>query len=295
MMKRLVFVHGRSQEKKNSAALKAQWIAAFSKGLAKSGLQLPISEKEIKFPYYGQTLYDLIANASADKVAEIVVRGAANDRESKVFVENILNDVLKKAGISEAQVAKIAGGNVRERGLQNKKWVLGLFRAIDKYMPFASGASIALITNDVYQYLRNPGLRDAIEEGVRGALSDQTPMIIVGHSLGSVVCYNMLRRDGKRAGWQVPLLLTLGSPLGISMIRDSLAPIRAPEGVRSWVNAFDPADAVALHALDKLHFKVSPPIENLRHVRNGTDNRHGIAGYLDDKIVAKRIYDALTT
>lgn len=295
MTKRLVLVHGRSQEKKDSIALKQDWIGAFKRGLAKSGLQLPIAETDIKFPYYGQTLFDLVSDVAPDQVAAVVVRGAAQDRARAVFLEAALKAVLDKAGVTEAQVAALAGGDVVERGLQNKKWVLALLRAIDTYVPHASGASIALITNDVYQYLRDPGLGGTIDEGVRAAMTDQTPMVVVGHSLGTVVCYNVLRRDGRKAGWQVPLLLTLGSPLGIGTIRDSLVPIRSPECVRSWVNAFDPADAVALYALDKAHFKVNPAIENLAHVQNGTDNRHGITGYLDDKIVARRIHDALTT
>jgi hypothetical protein len=288
-------VHGRSQEKEDALALKQKWIGAFKKGLAKSGLQVPIAESDIKFPYYGQTLYDLVSDVAPDKVAEIVVKGAGEDRAQAAFLESVLNAVLDKAGITEAQVESLVGGDVVEKGLQNKGWVLGLLRAIDRFVPGASGASIALVTSDVYQYLRNPGLRDTIEDGVLQALTNETPMVVVGHSLGTVVCYNMLRRDGRKSGWQVPLLMTLGSPLGIGAIRDSLAPIRSPESVKSWVNAYDPSDAVALYALDKTYFKVTPAIENLAHVHNSTDNRHGISGYLDDQIVARRIYDALTT
>jgi hypothetical protein len=294
MKRRLVFVHGRSQQKKDASGLKQEWIGAFKKGLAKSGLQLPISESDIKFPYYGQTLYDLVSDVAPDKVAEVVVKGAGQDRAQAVFLESVLKAVLDKAGVTEAQVAAEAGGDVIERGLQNKGWVLGLMRAIDRFLPGASGTTIALVTSDVYQYLRNPGLRDTIEEGVLKAFTNETQMVVVGHSLGTVVCYNMLRRDGRRSGWQVPLLMTLGSPLGIGAIRDSLAPIRSPESVKSWVNAYDPSDAVSLYALDKTYFKVAPPIENLAHVHNSTDNRHGISGYLDDEIVARRIYDALT-
>lgn len=40
--------------------------------------------------------------------------------------------------------------------------------------------------------------------------------------------------------------------------------------------------------LDPAH----PDIENKMDVHNRTSNRHGIAGYLDDKEVARRIYDA---
>ena len=52
---------------------------------------------------------------------------------------------------------------------------------------------------------------------------------------------------------------------------------------------------VALHPLDTATFNITPSIENKTDVDNQTDNRHGIAGYLDDATVAKRIRDALAT
>ena len=59
----LVLIHGRAQEHKDAVALKCEWLEALRAGLAKSGLALPLSEGDIKFPYYGQTLYDLVSDA----------------------------------------------------------------------------------------------------------------------------------------------------------------------------------------------------------------------------------------
>jgi hypothetical protein len=50
---------------------------------------------------------------------------------------------------------------------------------------------------------------------------------------------------------------------------------------------------VALYPLDRANFLVTPEIENYAEVKNSTDNRHGIVGYLDDARVAKRLLDAL--
>jgi len=51
----------------------------------------------------------------------------------------------------------------------------------------------------------------------------------------------------------------------------------------------------ALHPLDSVNFNISPSIENKTDVNNHTDNRHGIAGYLDDATVAIQIRNALAT
>ena len=56
----------------------------------------------------------------------------------------------------------------------------------------------------------------------------------------------------------------------------------------------DERDVVALYPLDQSGFPIMPAIENKTDVDNDTENQHGISGYLEDKAVAKRIYDALT-
>jgi hypothetical protein len=38
----------------------------------------------------------------------------------------------------------------------------------------------------------------------------------------------------------------------------------------------------------------NPEIENYAAVKNSTNNRHGIAGYLDDPQAAQRLLDALS-
>ncbi|RTZ48109.1 hypothetical protein EKL30_03905 [Candidimonas sp. SYP-B2681] len=57
-------------------------------------------------------------------------------------------------------------------------------------------------------------------------------------------------------------------------------------------------DVIALYPLDDRHFPLGPAdpsTENKRDVRKKKENRHGISGYLDDKEIAKRIYDALVS
>jgi len=294
MTRQLILVHGRSQENKNAKALKGEWIASLKKGLAKRKRTLPIPETDIRFPYYGQTLYDLVRNVPADQVADVIVKGS-KDETRRAFTEAVLDDVRKKHGITDKKVLEIAGGNVVEKGIQNKKWVLAILRAIDRHVPGSSGASVAIATNDVYQYVRNPGVRDTIDRGVRAALSADKANVVVAHSLGTIVTYALFTREGNAAKWQVPFFMTLGSPLGITMIKNSLKPIKRPGVVGEWVNALDVTDVVALYPLDKGHFNVKPAIDNLMHVRNETSNHHGISGYLEDEIVAGRIYEALTS
>lgn len=292
-MKQLVFIHGRAQENKDAVALKGEWIAAFREGLAKSQLQLPIPEDAIRFPYYGDTLYDLVSNKPPDQVAEIIVKGDNADEDERAFMRSVIQEVKQKAGISDAELAEIAGQEIVAKGPLNWEWLQAVLKAIDRHVPFASGTSIALATYDVYQYLNNSGIRDEIEQGVRQAMQPNTPTVVVSHSLGTVVSYNLLRREGKANRWLVPIHVTLGSPLAVTEIKKRLAPNKHPECVGKWFNAMDERDVVALYPLDTRNFPITPLIENKTDVQNQTQNRHGINGYLNDKEVAKRIYDAL--
>ena len=288
---RIVFIHGRAQEHKDSIALKAEWLEALRNGLAKSHLELPLAEDRLKFPYYGQTLFDLVSNAAA--VADVVVRGTESaSKDEQRFQHAVLEEIQRELGISDAQVDAALPGDVRQRGPANWEWVQGILAAID-HVPGVSAASIALVTRDVYQYLKNPSVRKKIDDGVLQAMLPGVPTVVVSHSLGTVVAYNLLKREGAARGWVVPLFVTLGSPLGVTAIRQAISPIEHPSCAASWFNAMDERDVVALYPLTPERFDVTPAIVNKTDVRNHTDNRHGIDGYLDDAEVARRIHAAL--
>lgn len=296
MTRQLVFIHGRAQENRNAVESKGEWIAALKIGLDANGLELPITEDAIRFPYYGQTLYDLTRGRPVEEIAEVIVRGdPANENDPEaMFVRSVLLEIKEKHGITDEQVAQVAGTNINERGVLNWKWVQNVLRAIDTHVPGASSASVSLATRDVYLYLKNPGFQHVIDVGTKKAITPGIETVVVSHSLGTVVAYNILRRDGKDMGWKVPLFITLGSPLAVGVIKSSLAPIKYPSCVSAWYNAMDSRDVVSLYPLHDQHFRVAPSIINKTNVNNNTENRHGISGYLSDPDVAKQIYVALT-
>jgi hypothetical protein len=280
--------------------LKAEWIGALQKGLAKSGLSLPIKEADVRFPYYGDSLYEMDEGTTPNEAAEVVVRGKSADEAEKRFILAVVEEARTRAGITDEQLAEVGGSEVIRRGPQHWEWVQTILKAIDRFVPKGSGASIALFTHDVYVYLRNSSIRQQIDDGVAKAMAPNVESIVVSHSLGTVVAYNLLRQARQFRGWNVPLFVTLGSPLAVTEIRKtvkSFAPTRCPECVLRWFNAMDERDVVALYPLDPKSFPLDPDkpaIENKRDVDNWTENHHGIVGYLDDKGVAKQIYDALT-
>ena len=290
MSRQLAFVHGRAQQHKDPATLKQSWINAWRQGLAKSGLAIPIDESAIHFPYYGDTLAALVKGGPAP---DVIVMGSEPPPEEQAFIAAVLEEARQEQKISDDEVLAHADTDTIEKGPMNWRWVRAIAKALDAHMPGASGATLSLVTFDVYHYLKNPGVRDAIEEGVRSAMSSKYETVVVSHSLGTVVTYNLLRREGESRGWKVPLHVTLGSPLAVTAIREALQPIKSLGCVHAWLNAMDPNDFVALYPLAPPRFDVQPTIENKTDVDNHTGNQHGIAGYLDDQVVARRIHDVL--
>lgn len=307
-MKQLVFVHGRSQEDHDAAALKKRWMDAWAVGLQKSGLQIPVPPEAIRFPYYGNTLRDLVEGKSIEQAARVIVKGAEADSEAAAFLREMLEEYVARNRISETDIRLQMGpeGTVTTMGPQNWGWVQAVLRTLDTRTG-SGGALIAAATNDVYQYLTNSACRKHIEDGVERALdlgveaadgSAQplpagTESVVVSHSLGTIVAYTLLQRRSKANVGKVPLLVTLGSPLGIRAVRSKLKPISHPSCVGKWFNAMDPNDVVALYPLDARNFGIDPEIENKTDVVNHTSNQHSIHGYLDDPVVAKRIHDAV--
>lgn len=297
----IVFIHGIKQEGKDPDQLKAEWIEYLNQGLAGNDPPLPpIDPEAIRFPYYGDTLKQLAEGRAFADIPDVLLRGDLQISEpARRFLFDVLEEIRIAEGFADDAISDMTGVQVAELGPENWRWVRAILQRLDEN-PQISAKAIALIFYSVFQYLTNGVVRARIDAGVAQAFTSGKPTIVVGHSLGSIVAYTLLLREGQRRNLNVPLLITLGSPLAINAIRErapDLANVggnRIPECVRSWLNGMDPTDVVALRPLTPEYFRLSVPgtsIDNIE-IDNRTSNHHGIGGYLNDPRVAKRIYDA---
>lgn len=285
----LIFIHGRSQGGKNPDELRGIWQASLDKGLEAAGLRMPPGVA-VRFPFYGDKLDDLVGQVNSPLVADVATRGGPMDGIEPQFRYDLLDEIRKGMGISEDQVLAELPSGPQERGAQNWRWVHAILRVLDK-TPLGV-EMIDRFTRDVYVYLCYPAVAKQLHDMVTPHIQ-AGPCVVVGHSLGSIVGYNSLHLC---PGSKVSRYVTVGSPLGLQSIKGKLAtPLSMPACTRSWFNARDPNDVVALHPLDAKRFGITPAISNKDDVKNHTDNQHSIEGYLDDPVVASQIYDALTS
>jgi hypothetical protein len=286
-IKRLLFVHGRAQGGFNPVDLKATWMATLQRGAQKLGRTVP--DVDVAFPFYGKVLDDY-ANAAEIPLTVEGARGGTSDEQLQEIQREFAEGAQAKGLVTTEQIDSEFTGQTGDRGPLNWAWVQATLRAVDKYGGNTGNKTLETFTRDVYLYTTRAGVRDDIDRIVSSMLTEE-PTLVVGHSLGSVVAYSVLRRDTRNL--KVPLYVTVGCPLAVRSIRKQFSPLRYPSPLSGWYNAFDPRDTVALYPLDRDNFPVSPSIDNYSQVNNPTDNRHGIIGYLDDPDVARHILDAL--
>jgi hypothetical protein len=233
---RLVLVHGRSQQGRDPAELESIWLDTLRRGAAKINRALP-EGLDVAFPYYGDKLDELARQSDVPLTDDVQAKGSPVNDDFLKFQAAVAESMRSRAGITDAQVQQEFGTNTTEKGPQNWAWVQAITRALDRYGGGMSQSTIESFMRDVYLYTTRAGVRDEIDRIVGPALNERR-CVVIGHSLGSVVAYNILRTD--RRALNVQSYITVGCPLAIRAIRDQLRPIGFPAHVNAWYNAFDP-------------------------------------------------------
>jgi pimeloyl-ACP methyl ester carboxylesterase len=134
-----------------------------------------------------------------------------------------------------------------------------------------------------------------IRERLRQALNAVVgPVVVVGHSLGTVIAYDVLSEAASAAS-AVPLLVSLGSPLGYTEIQDVVTrPLRLPTPVQLWANFADPLDLITLDTSLADEFQGAPRIIDAL-VDNPSPNNHAACGYLRASRVRSTVAAAVPT
>lgn len=282
----LVMVHGRAQGGMDPDDLRETWTKTWAKGLDPTQAGR-LDEIDIRLPYYADVLDDL-AEAADMTLSDIATRGAAGDLDPG-FAElraEMFEAAVDARGLSAELMQETSH---QDRGPMQWEWVHTMLQKLEG-VPGLSGQMLDRFTRDVWVYLKFPVARRRINAIVEEQLPKTGKVFVLGHSLGTVVAYDVVRGA---SGISVPLLTTVGSPLGVRKISEMLEPRHYPDVVEAWFNAYDDRDIVALRPLDRQNFPVDPDIENYCEVHNQTDNAHGIAGYLNNRTVAQRLFEAL--
>jgi hypothetical protein len=142
-------------------------------------------------------------------------------------------------------------------------------------------------------YINDKVLAARIEKKVAASIFNgkSDPVIVVAHSLGTVVTYRILA-DVSSARRDVPLFVTLGSPLSVRMFK-SILPARGAmptPPIGCWFNARHRDDFVTLaRAITEPSIGFQGVLDSTEIVGDDPD-RYSIAQYLSSPAVAKMIH-----
>lgn len=285
---RLTFVHGMGQQNKEPEKLAETWQRALHKAWKSAGLST--GKYTLSMPYYGDVLHQLSEEVRSG--TPVVARGELYPNPFTQLEELIIREIGAKAGISDETVRSEIGQEVLARGLLNWQWTQGIARALERRAPTIGKLSLTFV-RQVDAYLTRRHITDAVDELVRPCLLGE-PTVVVAHSLGTIVTYRLLQAASGTA--EIPLFVTLGSPLGIDVVKTYLVPPRPlsrPGGVRRWLNGADVRDYIALiPRLDRRTFAAE--IENVSDISNSQKDAHSIVDYLSDTTIASQIHAALS-
>ena len=108
-------------------------------------------------------------------------------------------------------------------------------------------------------------------------------LIVVGHSMGSIIAMDVLRAQAR----PVDCLITLGSPLGLPYIvyrqKQEFLTVQTPEGVRRWVNQSEKRDRICFdpHLRDDYRPNLAGVrVEDDLVINTVENDRHQAFGYL---------------
>lgn len=292
----IVFVHGRGQEFKDPAGLMRKWLAALNAGLTRADMAA-VTTDDIVFPYYGDLLYRANAASADDRIRlESLEPGEAGPFHPDTAPDvgdverQLLADMLRHAGVpARVPDDTIGSGSptVRPEGLADR--VLSWKAARDLLTVLARRTRVDQLIiqaqlRDVATYLTRA--REAVLDLVRDAIPESAPLVLVSHSLGTVVARDLLDDDSVRN--RTELWVTTGSPLGLEAVQRNLLSPGCLHPRTPWVSAFDTNDVVALG--HPLHESWGDPLTDL-DVENGNDP-HSISQYLSHPEVARPVGEA---
>lgn len=267
----VVVVHGISDKKGDQQK-------NFSKALAEKVLP----DQSLREKYWHEAVWEPVNNALDDKIQDVVLQ--------------LVNTYDKTSYWRDAELAK-AKSKLRKAWVW--LWWCGCW-VVERLLANKITRALDLVL-DLPMYLGNPKgekIREVVKATIQKALK-VTPegVVLVGHSLGSVIAYDVLREslaeDGKHLS--IKAFVTMGSPLAwVTDLR--IADGETPDSVIRlkpvpWVNFYDEEDPVSMKdGLPTLRFA---DVQNEPAICSGKKyiGAHTVYWHRDE--VAKKIRDLI--
>ncbi len=194
------------------------------------------------------------------------------------------------------------------------RWIYHLGNRMPFLIPHLASERLEIHLRDLRRYVRNQrGIAERIRHKVKSPLRDAAragrEILLIGHSMGSVIAYDALwqmsHRDGDNV--RIGLLLTMGSPLGQPYIQQRIqgngrdGATRFPDNVTQWKNVSAVGDLTAIDPELANDFSTMVGLDVLESLEDerihtwyrldGELNVHAEYGYLVHEATARIVSD----
>src|SRR5207344_1882409 len=137
---------------------------------------------------------------------------------------------LTEPYVAAAGNGPLPGAGRSMRGIARARIQEGVGKVLEKVLgaPVAEDAvrdAVEARVPDLHRYKHHRAAQDAIRERLREPLrtahAKGRPIMLIAHSMGSIVAYDVLRTaDRSLPGLRIAHFVTLGSPLGLTEIKE---------------------------------------------------------------------------
>lgn len=255
-MARIVLVHGIGQERESADSLEATWLPSLAGGVRNAGFadladslwrDARPGPLTARMAFYGD-LFRVTDQQGTDDVELTAAQWTVAEPLAREWLDRVARRATRPAdrvlAERERELLDHAGEVQGARAaLRPVLRALAGMRPIARFGVGVGERFVVRALRQVSQYLTDDTVRERALARV-AELVDENTAVLLGHSLGSVVAYEAAHRLDQ----PLPLLLTVGSPLGLrTVVYDRLRPQppAVPALARRWVNLVDPDDLVA--------------------------------------------------
>ena len=302
----VIYVHGIGN-KPPPAVLKCQWDRAlFNAELGDRSRMVNWVNRD----YYPVPLHETCGDADVVRVDDdevstkaVIALATGEEGTEPVAVEREI-EALAQGDPERARVLVNIAARTRAEPPEPAAVTVPDIRA--KVLPLpaplrrlVAGKLTRAFLRDVDDFLFNERRRAAMTDALRARLDvGGGPFAVVAHSQGSMIAYEVLRGLDP-ARHEVPLFVTVGSPLGMREVQDELQrwsdrPLGKPACVGRWLNVADRLDPVAIDPRLRGDFGDDVRDEagwgvNLDSPRHP----HSATGYLRTRVVREAVLGAV--
>jgi hypothetical protein len=298
----IIYVHGIGN-KPPAAVLKCQWDKALL-GVEqgdRSRMAYWVDRELYPTPLDGTCSSGDQVRIDDDEMSTrtVLALSTARARDSQHPVEReikaLTDDPVRQLWLTKIATKLIAGTSVSNDELHARSIRAKVLPLSEPFRRLISQNLTRAFLRDVNDFLFDAERRDAMERSLLDRLAaGGGPFIIIAHSQGSMIAYDVLRRI-KPPQLKIPLFITIGSPLGLQEVQDALrqwtdGSLPFPPCVDRWLNVADRLDPVAFD--NDISDDFDGAIENVSGIGLNKDSPrhpHSATGYLAVKDVLEAV------